>query len=786
MTDEEEVGGPPNPKTETVYHILAIVESAHQNNVLVKVVIPNNVSKDEHRKWTRMTSVARAITTSGFRWYAARVIALTTMFREYQALMSFPDILLKEFLLSEDLVDGGECIDESETGKKLKRGEKKKLRKKRQRLAAKKSLLEKKEREKLEVPDSLMHAMEALYNETQLAALKDCLKATGITLIQGPPGTGKTTTIMGVLSVILNSSVKPVSEGMGETQQSESPPPDGNEDDVSDDECQQRRQHHATDDSKQDGVKRRRLLQKAQPWLYNRGYEPWYDTIEMSTESVEVPPESMRVGGAGSRTANSDEFLSVANVVDESQPRRVLVCAPSNAAIDEILKRLTRPPSAGGGVFDSEGNRYTPKVIRVGPNVHPELASYGLEYKSTARVKALSTSGVAELASVKSELLKEAYIVCATLSVCGSRDMTSFSGVFDTVVIDEASQGVEMATLIPLRLGCRRLVLVGDPRQLPATVFSKVAIEQNYDQSLFQRLERASHKVNMLTIQYRMHPSIALFPSQTFYNNALLDAPNILELAAPPFPWYTIPILRPVVFFSVDSQEQREATSMINMVEVEFVCEILTFLQALFNSLEAPAYSNGKWHNKVAVISPYAEQVRVLRKAVKTQLQVDKSKVCPIDVNTVDGFQGQEKDFVIFSAVRAHRVTEDDLVGGKKKTNVGFLSDVRRMNVALTRARLNLFIVGNGRHLTGNPEWGKFWRFSAAKEFQFHVNFDKIARGNYLCDWLKLYMGRQPAARKLLEQHAPSLVAKITEEFVQAPSTVDSADDSLEESLHQW
>eukprot|EP00923_Selenidium_pygospionis_P019627 GHVN01034263.1.p1 GENE.GHVN01034263.1~~GHVN01034263.1.p1 ORF type:complete len:265 (+),score=42.02 GHVN01034263.1:110-904(+) len=187
MTDEEEVGGPPNPKTETVYHILAIVESAHQNNVLVKVVIPNNVSKDEHRKWTRMTSVARAITTSGFRWYAARVIALTTMFREYQALMSFPDILLKEFLLSEDLVDGGECIDESETGKKLKRGEKKKLRKKRQRLAAKKSLLEKKEREKLEVPDSLMHAMEALYNETQLAALKDCLKATGITLIQGPP-----------------------------------------------------------------------------------------------------------------------------------------------------------------------------------------------------------------------------------------------------------------------------------------------------------------------------------------------------------------------------------------------------------------------------------------------------------------------------------------------------------------------------------------------------------------------------------------------------------------------
>jgi len=87
---------------------------------------------------------------------------------------------------------------------------------------------------------------------------------------------------------------------------------------------------------------------------------------------------------------------------------------------------------------------------------------------------------------------------------------------------------------------------------------------------------------------------------------------------------------------------------------------------------------------------------------------------------------------VIFSAVRAHIVTEDEV----PKTNIGFLADVRRMNVALTRARYNLWVVGNGRYLMGNPEWGKFWRYTAENEFQFNVDFDRIPKEGYLKRWL--------------------------------------------------
>ncbi|CAE8582721.1 unnamed protein product [Polarella glacialis] len=103
--------------------------------------------------------------------------------------------------------------------------------------------------------------------------------------------------------------------------------------------------------------------------------------------------------------------------------------------------------------------------------------------------------------------------------------MVGFPEDFDTVIIDEASQGVEVSTLTPLKLGCRRLILVGDPKQLPATCFSEVAKNHDYDRSLFQRLQQSQHKVNMLSQQYRMHPAISYFPSQNFYDGKLLNAP---------------------------------------------------------------------------------------------------------------------------------------------------------------------------------------------------------------------------------------------------------------------
>lgn len=139
--------------------------------------------------------------------------------------------------------------------------------------------------------------------------------------------------------------------------------------------------------------------------------------------------------------------------------------------------------------------------------------------------------------------------------------------------------------------------------------------------------------------------------------------------------------------------------------------------------------------DRVAVISPYAEQVKNCSKQIKALFGVDASHPCPIDVNTVDGFQGREKDLVIFSAVRAQ-------VAGKvsnKKTNVGFLADQRRMNVALTRARFNMWVVGNGPYLAGNPEWGKFWKYAQDNNYTFEVDYAKYGKDSFLKSWLLKY-----------------------------------------------
>lgn len=249
--------------------------------------------------------------------------------------------------------------------------------------------------------------------------------------------------------------------------------------------------------------------------------------------------------------------------------RRLLICAPSNTAVDELLGRLS------AGVLDNTGQLRAVRIVRLGEplegasqtiknitldyqieerlqnedawgklaaakeqiiRLDRELStlpgggfaatnsSETAETKEQQRVRALRTELAsqrqvkvfAEMAlerarnALRQQILLQADIVGATLSGSGRKqflDMALSSDVtFDTAIVDEAAQSTEPSCLIPLRLGCRRLVLVGDPRQLPATVLSKSAAGAGLSRSLFERLERADHEVVMLTIQYRMHP----------------------------------------------------------------------------------------------------------------------------------------------------------------------------------------------------------------------------------------------------------------------------------------
>ncbi|KAG0258502.1 DEAD-box type RNA helicase [Mortierella polycephala] len=439
---------------------------------------------------------------------------------------------------------------------------------------------------------------------------------------------------------------------------------------------------------------------------------------------------------------------------------RILVCAPSNAAIDEIVKRLK------GGIRNTTGVIFTPKVVRVGTmdTMNAEVRDVALEtliakelessaeskdeFKSAAKsmadmrekmkrlqgdlekarlelVQAKDTSNPMAIANAqakiksinkskwqlgqdldttrshqmeasqkkdqarrdaRNKILGEADVICSTLSASGHDLLTSTNFTFETVIIDEAAQSVEISSLIPLKYGCKRCILVGDPNQLPPTVLSQLAANYAYNQSLFVRIQSlAPTSVHLLSIQYRMHPDISLFPSREFYKSLLKDGPEMaLKTKAE---WHRNPTTSPYRFF--DIHEGREkiglSHSQHNPTEAEAAVALLLGMCNSNPSLN--------FFRRVGVISPYKQQVRTLKDYF--QRTFGREILEAVDFNTVDGFQGQEKDIIIFSCVRASHYG-----------SVGFLADIRRMNVALTRARQSLFILGHANTLRREAIWG--------------------------------------------------------------------------------
>jgi senataxin len=208
---------------------------------------------------------------------------------------------------------------------------------------------------------------------------------------------------------------------------------------------------------------------------------------------------------------------------------------------------------------------------------------------------------------------------------------------------------------------------------------------------LFQRLEEAGQPVYMLNEQYRMHPKISHFPRHIFYGGALLDGPNVIK------PDYGDPLLSivcraapafsPLMILDLDSKEERGGTSLSNLSEAKLAVYLYEQLKILSRGLSASS--------KVAVITPYAQQCKLLRRSFADLLGPKFEAL--VEVNTVDAFQGREASIVIFSAVRA---------AGSR--GIGFLSDVRRMNVALTRAKHFLFVIARCESVVVNPYWFDF------------------------------------------------------------------------------
>lgn len=449
-----------------------------------------------------------------------------------------------------------------------------------------------------------------------------------------------------------------------------------------------------------------------------------------------------------------------------SASKKLLVCAPSNAAVDELVMRFKQ------GIKTVDGASQSLSVIRLGRSdainanvldvTLEELVTTSLnlpggkkngggddihkimmEHKSTSeRLNALRSemdeikaSGKPVSAEhdrefevlkrrrqqfsnqidtardngdmatrdaemnrrrVQQEILDGAHVICATLSGSGHEMFQGLNIEFETVVIDEAAQSIELSALIPLKYGCSKCILVGDPKQLPPTVLSREAARFQYEQSLFVRMQtNHPNDVHLLDTQYRMHPEISLFPSNAFYDARLLDGPGMAKLRTRP--WHRSKVLSPYRFFDVQGTHQSvpRGHSLINVAEIEVALKLYDRLVT-----DCKGYD---FTGKVGIITPYKSQLRELRS--RFAQRYGDVVFAAVEFNTTDAFQGRESEVIIFSCVRA------SLNGG-----IGFLSDIRRMNVGITRAKSSLWVLGNSQSLMRGEFWARLMQDAKTRD----------------------------------------------------------------------
>ena len=268
------------------------------------------------------------------------------------------------------------------------------------------------------------------------------------------------------------------------------------------------------------------------------------------------------------------------------------------------------------------------------------------------------------------------------LSTNSSAALESISRTkFDVAIIDEASQATIPSVLIPIAKA-HRFILAGDHKQLPPTIISDKA--QKLEKTLFEELIKIyPFKSQLLDVQYRMNSLLMKFPNAEFYNNNLKSDSSVDDITINDI-LTTTEKEDPMLFVdtsSVDEDGERhlkDSKSIINEIEAEIAIKLANdYLKV------------GLTEDDIGIISPYADQVKIIQE--KT----------PVEVKTVDGFQGREKEIIIISTVRSN-----------ENGNIGFLRDLRRLNVAITRAKRKLIIIGNINTLKTNPTYARLIEFA--------------------------------------------------------------------------
>ncbi|XP_076425214.1 putative helicase senataxin isoform X3 [Peromyscus maniculatus bairdii] len=552
-------------------------------------------------------------------------------------------------------------------------------------------------------------------------------------------------------------------------------------------------------------------------------------------------------------TENQRKGRSDENFNAKIKQNRVLVCAPSNAAVDELMKKIILEfKEKCKDKKNPLGNCGDINLVRLGPekSINTEVLKFSLDSQVNHRMKkdlpshiqemdrrkdfldgqldelsrqrALCRGGremqrkeldgyIAKVAKERQELaskikevqgrpqktqntiILESHVICCTLSTSGGFLLESaFRGQggvpFSCVIVDEAGQSCEVETLSPLIHRCNKLILVGDPKQLPPTVISMKAQEYGYDQSMmarFCKLLEENVEQNMigrlpvlqLTIQYRMHPDICLFPSNYVYNKNL-KTNRLTEAVRCSSEWPFQPYL---VFDVGDGSERRDNDSYINVQEIKLVMEIIKLIKDKRKDIS---------FRNIGIITHYKAQKTMIQKDLEKEFdkkgllqpimmgesrqqdpeassQKKKSSECmhasdepdfstftqsgiscvengvthtgPAEVDTVDAFQGRQKDCIIVTCVRASAV----------QGSIGFLASLQRLNVTITRAKYSLFILGHLRTLMENQHWNEL-----IQDAQKRGAIIKTSDPNYRHDAMKILKLKPVLQRSLT--HPPA------------------------------
>ena len=402
---------------------------------------------------------------------------------------------------------------------------------------------------------------------------------------------------------------------------------------------------------------------------------------------------------------------------------QVLVCAQSNMAVDWISEKLV---DRGVNVLRiGNPTRVNDKMLSFTYErrfeAHPDYELLWAIRKAIRDLRAHRKRGdekyhqklerLKERATelevrINAQLFGEARVIASTL--VGSANRLLEGQKFGTLFIDEAAQALEAACWIPIRR-VSRVVLAGDHCQLPPTIKSYAALKAGLGKTLMERIvENKPEVVTLLKMQYRMNEEIMRFSSDWFYGNQVESAPevkyrSILDLDIP-MTWVDTSVfqtesLATSQLSTLSSQLFKEEFvgenfGRINKAEAELT---LMALEEYFKKIGKQRILEERLD--VGVISPYRAQVQYLRRLFKKK-EFFKPFRHLISVNTVDGFQGQERDIILISLVRAN-----------DEGQIGFLRDLRRMNVAITRARMKLIILGDASTMTRHPFYKKLYEY---------------------------------------------------------------------------